>query len=321
MPDSHLLVLEVTEPTRFDLALSRALHELNPSLSRKRVKEWLATQSAIPLSTAEGRRLKVGAAFPLTAGKYHLPREWLSTLLDAKPATAVPDPRGCFLDILHESTDLLVLNKKSGVPTLPLSGAETGTAVNAALARAPELVRVGRTGLEPGLLHRLDTGTSGCLAFARTQAAYEHWRELWKTGQVRKIYRAQVTASATRSPLPIRAGQIIDLPLTADPSSRKRMRTYSKELAAQGARPLEARTEVLEVIPLRPGHLDVTVRITTGLRHQIRCHLAALGWPIDGDVVYHGQEVQRLMLHAWKLGLPGIEEEIVAPLPDEWATD
>jgi 23S rRNA pseudouridine1911/1915/1917 synthase len=318
MPSADLLIFEVTEPARFDLALTRALHFVNPGLSRKRIKEWLTTQSVIPLETAEGRHLKVGAAFPLAPGEYRLPRTWLAPLLEVQSSQAASDPRGCFLDVLYESQELLVLLKDSGVPTLPLSGAETGTAVNAALARDPNLAEVGKQGLEPGLLHRLDTGTSGCLAFARTQKAFQRWRELWKTGQVQKIYRARVTASSQRSPLPLRPGQVIDLPLSVDPTSKKRMRTWSRELAAQGAKPLEAHTEILDVRPLGPGQLDVTLRITTGLRHQIRCHLATLGWPIDGDTVYRGREASRLMLHAWQLGLPEIEEVITAPLPEEW---
>ncbi len=314
--------LPILEPTRFDLALTQCIQKTHPSLARRRVKEWLNSQQGpIEIETDEGRLLRVGPAFPLSPGLYRIREEWLRPLLAlAIPEQAMADPRGCFLTILLQTPELLVLQKDSGVPTLPLSAGETGTAVNSAVACFPAIAEVGKGGLEPGLIHRLDTGTSGCLAFAKTSQAFERWRSRWKSGDVNKVYRAVVSATPLRTPLSLQKGQVIDFPLTTDPSSKKRMRTYSKELAAQGASPLEARTEVLAVQVLSPGRLEVTLQITTGVRHQIRCHLATLGWPIDGDLVYKGRAAPRLMLHAWRLSLPGVEQLIEAPLPAQWPT-
>ncbi len=325
MPNTELLSLQLTvsQPTRLDVALTEAARTEAPLLSRRKIKAVLTDLGSMTLLTPEGRRLQVNASFPLSPGTYIIDEPQLLTLIMQSrfPPLAIPDPRGCFLSVCFESDELLVLDKTSGIPTLPLSGSETGTAVNAAIARCPGLAAVGKGGLEPGLLHRLDTATSGLLAFAKTQAAFERLRALWSSGHVGKIYCARVSASAKRTPLPLAPGTRIDLPLTSDPSSSKRMRTYSQALAAQGAKKLPALTEVLSFEALEDGTHQITVRITTGVRHQIRCHLASMGWPILGDPLYGGAPAPRLYLHSWKLKIEGSEHllmpdaSIEAPIP------
>src|SRR5690606_29289920 len=91
----------------------------------------------------------------------------------ASSTEALPSPEGSFITVIYEDEDLLVLNKPSGIPSVPHSAVETKTAVGSALAHYPRLAGVGTRPLEPGLLHRLDTGTSGCLAFAKNAAAFD----------------------------------------------------------------------------------------------------------------------------------------------------
>jgi 23S rRNA pseudouridine1911/1915/1917 synthase len=219
--------------------------------------------------------------------------------------------------IVFENDELLVLNKPSGMPSLPLREGERGTAVEEALARCPSVAGVGKAGLEPGLLHRLDTGTSGLLAFAKTQAAFERLRALWKSGEVEKTYRAIVERGV--SPLPAR----IETPLGRSAKSAKRMLAILKpehERRIRG-KALPARTDIVRTESVLAGtKLDVEVRIHTGVMHQIRCHLASAGHPIAGDPVY-GEAADRLWLHAWRLRLPlrsGVVLSLEAKLPDAW---
>lgn len=248
-----------------------------------------------------------------------------TAVLAARPAPA------CFLPVVYEDAELLILHKASGVPSLPHSSEETQTAVNAALARDAGLSVVGRSGLEPGLLHRLDTGTSGLLAFARTPESFDRLRTAWKTREVEKVYRA-LCRRADPSAQSLRPGQVLDHPIGRSAKSSRRMLVQP----APPRRPprirgpwLPALTRVIAVRELEAGLLDVTIIIETGVMHQIRAHLADAGWPIEGDPVYGARRdpssaappTGRLWLHAWKLSLPGEADtrlELVARLPEGW---
>ncbi len=222
------------------------------------------------------------------------------------------------IPILYEDSQLLILNKPSGTPSAPIQAEETQTATNFAVGYFPLLAEIGRRGLEPGLLHRLDTGTSGALVFAKTQSEFERLLTLWKKHEVRKIYRAIVKNEEARH-LP----QEITFPLAHDAKSSKRMISLvpSKKRKFRG-KPLPAETRILAALPLSSQNLlDVEVQIKTGVMHQIRCHLASVGFPILGDPIYRGEKADRLFLHAWKIGFPlasGEFFECEAPLPEEF---
>lgn len=277
---------------------------------------------------------------------------------------AKPAPEGCFLPIVYQDADLLVLNKASGTPSLPLHPDETHTAVNAALAHCPDLSQLGslaKSPLEPGLVHRLDTGTSGLLIFARTAPEYERMRKVFRgTAQVtgvahrkqgdwgrspmlRKIYRCLSVSQEERSELP--AAQVIAVPLGHDKKSKKKMRRVynsAQESKIRGT-PLPAITylhralrveqaEMQEAQPSLLGLVDLEVEIKTGVMHQIRCHLAGLGYPILGDPIYKskpgkpsnldfGPFQKRLWLHAWRLEIPlkdGKVLKLETELPAGW---
>ena len=245
-------------------------------------------------------------------------------------------------EVLHEDSHLLILNKPSGLPSVPHSTDETETAVGVALAHYPALASIGRSPLEPGLLHRLDTETSGVLVFAKTQSEFDRLLSQWKTPQTSKIYRAVIESFA---PLPEKLPHRIDLPLGHDLKSSKRMRVATPDqLYRVRGKPLTARTDLLKTQNIDPAFtqaqhalFDVTVQISTGVMHQIRTHLSAQGWPILGDLLYHPEakhqalspppslapHQRRLWLHAWRIRLPllsGDPLDITAPLPDGWPT-
>lgn len=240
--------------------------------------------------------------------------------------------------VIYEDEDLLILNKPSGMPSLPHSEAELDdapTAVGAALSHCPELRQVGARPLEPGLLHRLDTGTSGLLAFAKSDTEYERLRLAWREGRVRKHYRAWVRPFEPGTPppaIPLR----LELELGHDVSSSRRMRVVPPRLSPREAESWRRRklrgkalptvTELLRIHRSDAARLDLEVAIGTGVMHQIRATLQFLGWPIVGDPVYRvrggsPEPGARLWLHAWKLGLPlrdGATLELMAALPQDW---
>src|SRR6185437_2704694 len=99
----------------------------------------------------------------------------------------------CTIPVLYEDSDLLIVHKPSGMPSVSLSGTETGSASAQALAHFPDLAEIeDAKPLEPGLLHRLDTGTSGVLVFAKSAEEFSRLKAVWKTPQTRKVYRAIV---------------------------------------------------------------------------------------------------------------------------------
>jgi 23S rRNA pseudouridine1911/1915/1917 synthase len=179
--------------------------------------------------------------------------------------------------------------------------------------------------LEPGLVHRLDTGTSGILLFAKSLDAFARIERAWNTGSVRKVYRALTGARPEAGP-GLKMGRI-ELALGHDLKSKKRMRavTGPADLKKIRGEPNRTASEILTVrrLPRQGGDAvsDVEIRIETGVHHQIRATLAHFGAPILGDATYGGPSSARLWLHAWKLELPdgtGNSLEIVAPLPADW---
>jgi 23S rRNA pseudouridine1911/1915/1917 synthase len=204
--------------------------------------------------------------------------------------TPRPDP-SLEIAVLHEDPELLVVDKPPGVACHPLRPDELGTVASALVVRYPELCRAGDAPREAGLVHRLDTSTSGALVFARSRRAFDDL-----VGQMRgeggdacvKVYDALVEGDA--------AGLgTIELPLR---SRGQRSIALTGGVWVLGAQP--ARTEVRAV--RRVGEFTlVEARIATGRRHQIRAHLAAVGHPIAGDALYGAHApapLARPFLHA-----------------------
>lgn len=220
--------------------------------------------------------------------------------LPPAPSGIVPEPAE--LALLHLDDDLIALDKPAGVAVHPGAGRSTGTLVHRLVARFPELTGVGGPG-RPGIVHRLDLGTSGILLVARSGEAYRSLTRAFSERAVEKWYLAVSYGRPKGDRLEI------DLPIGRHPVERKRM--------AVVARGREAHTEVRRIAS--GPHLSLlAVRIATGRTHQIRVHLRQVGLPIAGDAVY-GEARWRAVpggparstlaafprpaLHAWRLRL------------------
>lgn len=275
------------------------------------------SRGAIQRLLAEGRIRVDGRAAKPT----HHPRagevvtvEWP----EAKPDAAQPEEIP--LDVLYEDDDLLVINKPAGLVVHPAAGHAEHTLVNALLHHcAGKLSGIGGVA-RPGIVHRLDKETSGCLVVAKNDAAHLKLSEQFAGRQVLKIYQALVCGR-----LPRAQGEISGA-IARHPSQRQRM-----TVARTGGRPARTGYRVLEQSKLAAL---VEMQLHTGRTHQIRVHLEHLGCPVVGDLVYGRRQNRRLteatgyvaprqLLHAATLGLfhprTGKEMTFQAPLPKDFA--
>lgn len=225
---------------------------------------------------------------------------------EPEPTAAVqPDP-DIVVPVVHEDADVVVVDKPAGLIVHPGSGHPDGTLVNGLLARYPELADVGDPA-RPGIVHRLDAGTTGLLAVARTPVAYERLVEMLSAREVTRDYRAVCVGVIEPG-----AG-VIDAPIGRSPRDPRAM-----AVVADG-RP--ARTQYRR-LAASDGASLVACRLETGRTHQIRVHLQAHGFPVVGDRRYGGGErwtdVARPMLHAASIEFvhPTTGETIRCTSPD-----
>ncbi len=230
----------------------------------------------------------------------HAPRageEIRVRLPEAKPAEAQPEDIP--LEILYEDAALLVLNKPPGLVVHPSAGHESSTLVNALLHHcAGGLSGIGGVA-RPGIVHRLDKDTSGCMVVAKTDETHLALSAQFAGRKVEKIYHAIACGEIERNEGEIRAA------IGRHPAHRKRMAVNE-----QAGRPAHTSYRVLE--RLRQATF-VEACLHTGRTHQVRVHLKFIGHPLVGDLVYGNRQNQRLedlthytaprqMLHAWRLG-------------------
>jgi 23S rRNA pseudouridine1911/1915/1917 synthase len=204
------------------------------------------------------------------------------------PDAPVPQPE-LPLRVVHADVHLVLADKPAGMPSHPLEPGERGTAANALVGRFPELAGVGPSRREGGLVHRLDTETSGLLLAARTDAAHALLRAQFTARSVEKGYLALAQGE-------LHAGGEIDLPLAHDPADPRKVRAASDPTWAgqHGARPALTRFTPVE---RRGGFTLLEVEIATGVLHQIRAHLAFIGHPLAGDTLYGGPVLPGLGRH------------------------
>jgi 23S rRNA pseudouridine1911/1915/1917 synthase len=197
-----------------------------------------------------------------------------------------PQPEEGPLDVIHEDEQLLVLNKPADVVVHPTYKNTSGTLLNAVLWRFRN-----RPDVQPGILTRLDKGTSGVVVVALTASVHATLQRDGDAGRIVKEYLAVV--HGTPDPPTGR----IDLPLGRDSDDRRLV-----VVRDDGAR-AETLYEVVQRIPNEMALVRCT--LVTGRTHQIRVHLAARGCPIVGDVVYGrpGDPIRRQALHAWRVSL------------------
>jgi len=295
-------VSETVSPQDSGARLDVWLQGRLPSLSRTRIKALVASGHVL----VGGVRVK--AAHRLRAGE----------LVEAEVPPAPPEelaPEPIALAVVYEDEHVLVIDKPAGMVTHPGAGRSTGTLAAAALAHAPGMAGVGGP-RRPGIVHRLDKGTSGLVVLAKTQIAYDRLTAALAARRVTRRYVCLVRGNLRP------ASGVIDKPIARDARSRVRMAVAR---AGTGKRAV-THFRVLE--RLREATL-VECRLETGRTHQIRVHLASLGHPILGDDTYGGRtrdglpsglaSMEGVALHAIGLSfihpVSGIALEFSSPPP------
>lgn len=226
-----------------------------------------------------------------------------------EPVSLTPAAEAIPLRVVYEDSDLVVVDKPAGMVTHPAPGHHSGTLVHALLGLGGSWSSAGGEA-RPGIVHRLDMGTSGLILAARTDVAH---RALAAQLQDRRLSRTYLAIA--RGGVAEAAG-VIDAPIARHPRQRLRM------AVVEGGRSARTRFRVLE---RRSGHTLLRCDLETGRTHQIRVHLAAERHPVAGDELYghrRGGDPERPMLHAWRLRLQhprtGREMAFEAPPPEDF---
>lgn len=274
-----------------------------PELSRTYLQQ-LITDGAVLVDGLERR-----PSFKVTPGEVvtvELPEVEEAELL----AEDIP------LDVVYEDSDILMINKPAGLVVHPAAGHSHGTLVNAVLFHAPEISIQGST--RPGIIHRLDKDTSGIMVIAKSDRAQTTLVEQWQAREVEKKYLALVAGVVEED------SATIDAPIGRSSANRQQMTT------TRSGREAVTHFTVIERFS-DCTLLDVTIE--TGRTHQIRVHLAFIGYPVVADGLYGNKvsarvaerlDLHRQFLHAQSLafGMPGSGEKrtFVAPLPSDLRT-
>jgi 23S rRNA pseudouridine1911/1915/1917 synthase len=246
------------------------------------------------------------------------PSDRVEVVAELRANSIEPNPK-LPIEILYADRALILVDKPGRMPCHPLRAGECNTVMNAIVARFPETAVAGNTPREGGLVHRLDNGTSGALLIARTPEAFAVLRSAIRAGKIVRVYQALVAGHlASRlelnSPIAHHRANSRKMML-GEPDSDERKRT---------GRPAATLVE-----PVRVVGSATLIRVVprTGLRHQIRLHLASAGFPIVGDLLYGGPEVaglpeDRFWLHLTEIALDSPASghiKVTAPLPGDLA--
>ncbi len=228
-------------------------------------------------------RLKIGAAVTVDV---------------PEPKDPIPAPENIELPIVYQDSDLVVVDKPAGMVVHPAAGHDSGTLVNALLHHVDDLSGIGGE-KRPGIVHRLDRGTSGLMVVAKNDAAHQELARQFHDREVEKDYLALVWGV-------VQAGRRIEEPIGRDPVDRKKMSNRAR-------RSREAVTRIVRVYHVNPALTLAQIAIHTGRTHQIRVHLSAIGHAIVGDALYGGvhrrvqadiravTKLERPFLHAARL--------------------
>ncbi len=312
-PDApEAITLTVTE-AHAGKRLDRFLVDELPQLSRARARTLLDEGQV----RVDGRRKRKGdviAAGAVVVIQGALPPQDFTPLDDASIVVVVR----------HEDPAVVVVDKPAGMPTHPLRPDELGTLANGLVVRFPETKTVGYRRREPGVLHRLDTDTSGLLIVARNAAAFDALRESMREGRTTKRYLALVEGR-------IASEGSVELPLVPHRKDPKRVEVVTEHVRLRAG--TKTHPAVTRYRPVRPlgDYTLVEVELESAFRHQVRAHLAAIGHPLVGDRLYRGPRLaddlgvtlERHFLHASEVvfahPVTGAETRVTSPLPDDLA--
>ncbi len=272
-------------PTRLDAWLAGRPELSAAGLSRSRL-QGLASEGCVTINGSVARAAQRVRAHDVV--RVCVPK--------SRPASDLI-PQDIPLSVVYEDADVVVVDKPAGLPVHPGPGHPDGTLVNALLARCPDIRGIGGE-LRPGIVHRLDLGTSGLLVAAKTQMAHQSLTEQMQRREFFKEYVAVAVGLVTPD------SGVIDAPIGRDPRHRQRMAVTA------GGRTARTQYQTEENLP---SHTLLVARLETGRTHQIRVHLAYLGYPIWGDSVYGKADrlLNRQFLHATRLGFRH-------PTTDQW---
>ncbi len=265
--------LTVASESRLDHFLRQSI----PHLSVRNLRHLAETGSI----RVNGRLARKGSR--VRAGDVvNVPSEIVATTtLRAQPEIQVP--------ILFQDEHVIGIDKPSEMPSIARTVLDTGTAANFLVGRFPETLSLDRRGLEAGIVHRLDTATSGVLIAARDSTSHRALTREFRGGDARKTYRA-VVEGTIRTP-----GEVRDL-IRGKPGDPSRVEVVAP--GTTGGQPAQTGFEPISSIN---GFTLLKVEIRSGARHQIRAHLASIGHPIVGDQLYGDRVADRLALHAYSV--------------------
>jgi 23S rRNA pseudouridine1911/1915/1917 synthase len=299
----ELVVAADSDGQRLDRYLVSVLADYSRSQIQKLIADGHVSVRRTPARSLEARaNLQV--------------REGDQVVVDApEAAPSAVSAEALPIEILYQDADLAVLNKPAGMVIHPGAGHGSGTLVNALLHHLTDLSGIGGE-LRPGIVHRLDRGTSGVMVIAKNDRAHQELSRQFHDREVEKEYIALVWGV-------VQAGRRIDAAIGRDPANRKKMSARAKHAR-------DAVTRITRAHHL-PGLTLCQVAIHTGRTHQIRVHLSAIGHPIVGDSLYGGvhrrvpgdiravQRLERPFLHAARLAFTHPTEQrrmqFIAPLP------
>jgi len=279
--DRKLELIAAESGMRLDKYVAEERPELSRSHVQKLISDGLVTVNGRPAKGSQ--KLKVGDRIGVVV---------------PEPATSSVEPEEIPLDIVYEDGDLLVVNKPAGLTVHPAPGHPSHTLVNAVLGHYPDLQGVAGS-TRPGIVHRLDKDTSGLMVVAKKQAAHQGLSGQIRARSVTKRYLVLVHGHLAPST------GTIEAPIGRDPRNRKRMAVVT------GGR--ESRSGY-RVVRYLDNYTLLEVSLETGRTHQIRVHLAAIGFPVVGDETYGRRSpvLKRQFVHACHLGfrLPSTGEYV-----------
>lgn len=270
----HIEITAEESGERIDALLARLVPELTRSAAQRLLEEGLVTLRGVPVK--KNRRTEPGEVYAALLPEPELPE---------------PEPQDIPLDIVYEDADVVVVNKPRGMVVHPAPGHPDGTLVNALLWHCGESLSGVGGERRPGIVHRIDKDTSGLIIAAKNDFAH-----LALSAQLADRSLSRVYEAVARGEFREESGTV-DAPIGRHPTERKRM-----AVTERGSRPAVTHWEV---IARCRGWTHIRCWLETGRTHQIRVHMAYIGHPLLGDMVYGAKKPERGLegqcLHAREL--------------------